>query len=241
MRYTKLFTYTVVLVACVGVHKAAAVHPVESYMATLRQTLADCSVRYSISYTYPDSSTLFVKGTMATQQGKYFDSSDARFVLLNDSWMLSADHRQKVISFAHLPGLRKKLGADLSFSSYLYGESAFLDNIDVRIDKEHGDTIQVEILFKNSKNSRMQLQLLKKNLQLVSYTIRMDLPLDRPDFFDLGNGPATAYIEMSGSHIISPAPSSLFDHRRIISESPGTATLRRFNDYKVFSAKAQKN
>jgi hypothetical protein len=207
----------------------------EKYAKQFREVLTNASMEYQMSCWYPDSSKEEISGRMAIKPGCYYDSSNARFVLLDRSWYLIADHRQQLISVAYVPAINKKLEGigSLMVSSYMLPQNV-IDVTELHIVREEQDTAWLQLNLKDIPTvEQLIVKIRKSDLMPLGYEARIRYALTEPDpeNEDLA---MNVLISIRCNKIIYPAPDYLFDHSRIIATQHNKSTLKRFQQYKTF-------
>lgn len=222
-----------ILPLCLFSQIGHAAHPYESYIRQFKEVLANCSAEYSMQYTYPDSAVVNVKGTYAVKGDNYFDSSNTRYVLMNDRWYLHADHANKYLGVIYLKGLEKEMGGfgTLNISGYLYNNDFFEQIGGIEVVAQNEDTAWLKV---NTANNPMLHELhvtvLRKTFRPVQYSVKLSYPLEEQSNID---------ITMTCNRIMYPADGAFFDHAKVIDEKQNKATLKRFRNYKSLMSNPQ--
>ena len=229
----KLIGVTVFVVAFTGTAIAGSY---DAYIQAFKRAMADCSMKYGMTYKLPDGNGSKVRGQLAVSKDYYYDSSNVRFALLNDKWLLVADHVNKFISISSMANIRKEIGknAKPDISSYLVNDVLFESRLNVKVEKDSRDTIVLDISIPgNNAIEKLHVTFLKSRQALLSYSAVFNYPLSRFLDEEVGDDEADMpiRIEMEATSIIYPAPRALFDDNRIISSGGKKATLKRYREY----------
>lgn len=225
----------VLLLLCAG--RADAKGEVwDKYLEQFRKVLLNAHTSYHMSCTYPDSSREEIDGFSAIKEGRYYDSSNVRFVLLNPEWFLYADHREKHISVAYMPAVNKQLegmGAPL-LSSFLFPQDV-LGRTDFSIERTQDDTVWVKLHIRdNTAMEKLVVKVRKSTLEPVGYELLLNYPIATSEPDAKGEEhPLCVHVAMQAVIRSYPAPDYLFAHERLIARSGGKATLKRYQHYKT--------
>lgn len=200
------------------------------YLKHMQNIFTNCSMDYKMDCIYPDSMKLKIIGRVAVQGSNYYDSSNVRYLFLNKSWYISADHESKNITVNYLPKLNEYFEGigQVNFVSFLYNDYNFLDRLRIIVSNQNADTMWADfkIIGGDSKVELFKIKFLKSTMMPIEYRAIINFPLDEED------DALTVHIDYVCTHITYPVPETLFDDSRLINYTDNKAILKRFNNYK---------
>ena len=232
----------IVVVAAVFVMDAGLTHAQKKsgeLMALLKKSFENYSMDYTMTYTMPSGKQHKVVGVTARRNDAYyFDSSNARYVLVNQNWYVNADHQSKMISIAYIPALQKSAGKGgmIPTGQAMFSDQELMKKVKIVSTKEKGDTAWVTMSGDKAFNVEgIMISYLKSTYYPLSITVSMSVanPMD-----ETNDSPAALYkVTFQGSRIVCPASDIFFDDRKLIKVEAGKAHLTKFNHYKTFKSK----
>ncbi len=229
-----MFCFVFLVIIILGYGRSYAQRNIlnDFYFERMKNIFMNCSMDYKMHCTYPDSMKMDISGRVAVQGSNYYDSSDVRFLFINDKWYISADHESKFLSISYLPKLNEEFEGlgQVNFISYLYNDNNFLDRLSVVLSGQQNDTAWADFKVNGgeSKIEMFRVKFLKSTLVPLEYKAIVNFPLDED-----ADDPLTVRIAYTCTHIVYPAPRSIFDDSRLITYSGDRATLKRYNNYKT--------
>jgi hypothetical protein len=214
-------------------HAAGDPNPVDPYISAIKSLSKSCSMEYRADYVYPDKHIEHVSGRMAVAGDNYFDSSNIRFVLKNQTWLVNADHVSKMLNVLYLPDLAKQLSKsfDLDVSGFLFPELDLYKPAGYRFSNTGGDTLIASLKYISPDGPTIAIQLWypKGSFIPARYTGTVSYPQGK-------NDPSQQLtIHFSCSRIGTVPDPALFDSRRLIEMSgKRNARMKRYNNYLVY-------
>lgn len=224
--------------------------PIEILRHSIVEMIKNCQMNYETSMLMPDETKpITSKGTMAFYKNFYFDSSDARFVLLNDTWFIGADHLDKTIKVINMKSWKKEFGSFSNmnlFDVLLQEDTSYFNNSKMSLIKNADESYTIRIVFPDKS-------FLVKEIA-VRYALNSKIPLDYKGvvYFPIEYENAEqsdgeswnetqkpiSYAEVKFTCTnIQKADLKLFDHTRIIDERKGNAHIKKFQTYETFYSK----
>lgn len=204
----------------------------EKYIKQVKSVLANCTISYSMNCSYPDGNKVNVNGIMAVKGNNYYDSSNTRHVLLNDSWLFFADHMEKQVSIANVAGINKRLKNAGTFSAteYLLGSDA--DEIYMKLLKQTDDTVWIGLSSKDKVLESMELVVLRNTYTPIRYTAVINYPLyEAYEKEDGTTVPGIIRLNINCYKIESPADDKYFDHNKLLTKSSNKIVLKKYKNY----------
>ena len=133
----------------------------KTYVDAMKSLSHDCSMAYTATCTYPDKTISRVSGSMAINGRNYYDSSNVRFVFMNTTWLIMAEHQERNLSIIYLPAWEKKMGKEfqLDISGYLLNNTNMDEFTDFKVVPGADDSVTVNVSYKTSATSGIQLSL----------------------------------------------------------------------------------
>lgn len=226
-------TIFIVILSVLGLHNHASAQLHVPGLEKFREIMSNYSMNYTMKCTYPGGQVYEGVGKMAVKGDKFYDSSNLRHVLQDDTWYIIADHIERIISVAYIKEINNDLDgvASVTASSYLFDDDLFEGLLKIDVIKQNDDTSWLSLHFKDtSVIEKFEIRTLRKNLQPVSYNAVI--------YYSAGGYedevPSIVKLEIACYNIISPVSDALFDVNRLLSVKGKTATLKRFNTYKTY-------
>jgi|GEM_PF-4950758 len=197
----------------------------------LRRIMTDCSMEYRMECNVAGQHRYEIRGRMAVQGNKYYDSSNARFAVFNDRWQILADHYNNTLTASFVPNIRKQLRGigDPTVSAVLLSDELFLRNAKLQQTRRLGDTLWYRLKVDGQSLVQYVDFCMLRGFRILSYTAMIDYPLGGTD--DNGNEQMLS-IKFMARSLSFPAAASLFRSDRIISEAGRKVVLRRYGHYK---------
>ena len=220
---------------CYGRNDAPVLKP---YLDAITSLSHECSMAYTATCTYPDKKSSQITGRLAMSGRNYYDSSNVRFVFMNTKWLLMAEHQTQFLNIIYLPAWEKKMGREfqLDISGYLLGNASLDDFSDFKVIPGANDSFTVNVSYKSTANSGLQLSLHyhKGDLLPSSYegAVSYALTDDDDPSADVSGGIVNVRFECHD--IRHAADTRLFDDTRLVKVTAGKAQLRRYNHYKIY-------
>lgn len=206
----------------------------DMFFQHFKNVFTNCVMDYTMKCTYPDGNKLDIIGKVGIQKNNYLDSSNVRFLFLNDKWRISADHESKMITVENLQNINKEFGGmlELNFVSYLYEESDFTKNMKISTKEISKDTFIATIKTNDSFNKieNIEVKFLKSTMMPISYTASINFPIEEGEV----ENPIFVHLDFSCKNLLFPAPDYLFNEDRLIKYSGKNASLKRYNNYKTY-------
>lgn len=206
----------------------------DAYLQPFKTVMSDCSIDYKMKCAYPDGTTLNIVGVMAVKGNKYYDSSNTRHVVLNDSWYIIADHIEKEISVASIKDVNIQLQDIGAFTATSFLLNDDLDNINIKLIKQNSDTVWVGLTSVSNTIEYMEIAVLTKSLIPVQYRAKINYSLGAD--YEMADGsvaPGLIKLDIECYNIKAGANDKLFDHSSIIVRNGDKGTLKRYKNYKV--------
>lgn len=211
---------------------------IHDYLDAIKQLGKHCTMSYTTTCTFPDKTNMLVSGKMAIRANDYYDSSNARFVLMNSSWLILADHKEEQVNIVDLAAWKKKMGKgyEMDISGYLLNDAALENFSGFKVNPSGPDSFTVSVHYNldNGQVIDLLLQYPKGSKVPSRYEGTIQYALDEPGEDNNGEQPDLIHMRFE-CHDISPVvDAALFDDRRLVSVKGGKATIKRYNNYKIY-------
>jgi hypothetical protein len=210
----------------------------KSYCDAMKQLSTQCMMTYTAVCQYPDQSRQTVAGRLAIQGRNYYDSSNARFVLMNNTWLVMAEHQARLINIVNLPQWRKEMGKDfeLDISGYLLNNASLDDFSTFKVSPKGKDSFAVHVQYDLDDGQMIDLVLHYAKNDKVPAWYEGSFAYPMPDESDIPDNGSLQYLKVRFEcwNISKTVDASLFDDRRLIRSEQGKAYMKRYNHYKMY-------
>lgn len=222
-----------------------------SYVSkSVKSMISNCIMDYQTELTMPDGKIQKASGVMAFLGRNFYDSSNTRFIFLNDSWFIGADHDTKTIKVFDMRAWRKAFGnlGSLNLFEFLINEdSTYLNKAKLKVEMLKDDKYLVRIQMDGKEDLIKSLEFifnLKTGIPL-QYSGLIKVPIEFETKYNSQYGVEEdipiqfAQVKFSCTAIRRVSP-DFFNHDRLILEQGGKAKILRYQNYETIYTKKTK-
>lgn len=217
---------------------------------SVKSMISNCTMDYSTELTMPDGKVQKANGVMAFLGKNFYDSSNTRFIFLNDTWFIGADHESKTIKVMDMKAWRKAFGnlGNLNLFEFLIHEdSTYLQKAKMKLEVLKDDRYRVRIQMDGTEDMIRSLEFifnLKTGIP-IQYSGLIRVPVEFETKYNSQYGvdedipTKFALVKFACTEIKRVEP-EFFNHSRLIEEKGGKAKMLCYKNYQTIYTKKTK-